>query len=111
MNPGILDRRVTLQSLSVTRDSFGGQVETWADVVTVWASVKPLRGDEVYDATGKIAQRAVEIKIRYREDVTTLLRLQYEAANYDITDVSELGRRDGLKLVCQQRRGETDGSS
>lgn len=70
MNAGRLRRRVTLQSPSVTRDSFGDEVITWVDVLTTWASIRPLTG------------REVEIGKALRGDVTHDVKLRYNANAY-----------------------------
>jgi len=43
---GKLNRRIQLQSRSTARGAQGGIVETWTTYSTVWASMRPIRGDE-----------------------------------------------------------------
>ena len=43
-----LDRIITIQQLSVTRDSFGADVETWVDLAQVWASFTPQSAREQF---------------------------------------------------------------
>lgn len=103
---GTLDRRAVIQALTTQRGPAGGTSEAWNAVDTVWASIKPLKGAEPYDATGKVATADTEIRIRYRADVTPETRLVCEGKTYDVVDVAEMGRRESLKLTCATRRKE-----
>lgn len=50
MNAGQLRHRVTIQQLTKVEDEGGGYAEVWTDVATVWAAIKPMRGNERYEA-------------------------------------------------------------
>lgn len=39
---GNLRHRITIQRETTTRDAYGSEVKTWADLATVWASLDPL---------------------------------------------------------------------
>lgn len=63
---GKLNRRIRLQSRSVTRDAQGGQIDAYTTYATVWASIRPLRGDERL-AAGQIAeQRKIVVRARFQ---------------------------------------------
>lgn len=47
---GQLKHRVTFQKMQTTSDDQGGQVVSWIDVITVWASVQPKNGNEYFFA-------------------------------------------------------------
>ena len=86
-SPGRLSERITLQQKSVTRNGIGEEVETWADVATVWAEPIPLRGREFYAANQ--TQQAVDVRFRIRDraGVTPDLRLVWRSEPYDVTGV------------------------
>ena len=46
MQAGRLDQRVTLERFTTTTDDWGGPIEAWAPLATVWAAVEPLNGRE-----------------------------------------------------------------
>jgi SPP1 family predicted phage head-tail adaptor len=94
-----LDRRVTIQSRALAPDAQGQQIETWSEVATVWASKRDLRGRE-YTTNAEVS---TTFEIRYRADVTVLNRLVCEGITYDIQQVSEIGRRVGLQLICSAK--------
>lgn len=48
--PPLLKTRVILQDLVETLDNYGQAIQTWVDLLTLWAEVKPLirqRGGEI----------------------------------------------------------------
>ena len=100
MDIGKLDRRVTLQSKSVTRAANGEEVVTWADVATVWAQVHALRGKEFFAGAEMQAAVDVRVRMRYRSGVTRDMRLLHDGPSLDIVSVIETGRREGLELMC-----------
>lgn len=101
MRAGKMDRRVTIQSRSTAADAQGQQIETWTAVATVWASKRDLRGREYFAAQAVNADVNTVFEIRHRTDVTVLHRVVCEGVTYDIQQVSEIGRRDGLSLICR----------
>lgn len=82
---GKMSERVTFQAKSVTRNSLGEEVVTWADVATVWAEVRPLRGREFYAANQ--TQQVVDVRfmVRARAGLTVDMRLLWKTTPYDIT--------------------------
>lgn len=103
MRAGDLDRTIELQSVSTVQNSFGEPVETWATFATVAAKVSPQRGDERFTAQQIVGKAVVTFKLRYRTDVTVLNRIRYVGRDYDIHDVRELGRREGLEIDASAR--------
>ena len=103
MRAGRLDRRVTIQARTLTRNAYGEQVETWADVATVWGEKNDLKGREFLAARQLSADITTRFRLRYRADVTVQHRLVCEAVTYDINQVSEIGRRAGLDLFATAR--------
>ena len=103
MRAGELRHRVTIQQKIVTRDTFGGEVVTWADVATVWAAVEPLRGREFLDAKQIQAETAYRVRMRYRSDVDTDMRIVWDSRTLEITAVLDVdGRGRELELMCRE---------
>lgn len=67
MRAGQLRHRVVIQSKSVSQNGFGEEVVTWVEVVTVWASVEPVRGRELIEAGQDVAERMTRIRMRYQQ--------------------------------------------
>ena len=88
-NPGRLDRRITIQQNTPTRDSVGQSIDSWADLATVWAEVVPVSGSESFQAKQVGAEAVAKFRIRYRSDVLRKMRVVYDSDNYDIADIQE----------------------
>lgn len=97
---GQLDRTITLQANTPTRDTVGASIPGWATLATVSAAVEPLSGSEVIAAQQIGTQQAQRFRIRYRADVTTLNRLVYNSVTYGIISVMEDGRREWLLILA-----------
>ncbi len=107
MEAGRLDRRVTLQSPSTSRDSFGEALTSWQDAGIVWARRFDMRASERF--THQQTEPSVEtiFTIRYRDDVRVTWRvLDDEGRIYDIEGIREPDRRRSLELLCRHEATE-----
>lgn len=101
MNIGKLDRRVTLQSRTMTRDSMGARVESWETVAEIWAEYVQNRGSEGPAADADRWKDNQQFRIRWRSGLTaTQYRITYNGKTYDITGITEEGRKTTLLLDC-----------
>lgn len=103
MYAGNLDRRITIQGKTITQDDFGAEVETWGDVATVWAQEVELRGMERYSMRQIVGHALRTFRIRWSPTVaviTTEHRIEYAGRLFDITDVREVGRQEGIEIDC-----------
>lgn len=106
MQAGKLDRRITLQRATVTRDEYNEPVEAWGDIATVWASYEPIRDGERFRAGERAAELSARFQIRYSSTVADLGpedRLTFEGKVYEIVHVKEIGRREGLEITTTAR--------
>ena len=101
---GQLDRRLLLRRPSTTRNTFGEDVETFVDVKNVAARYVPQTGrEEFVPADGHSAKQSTIFEIRYRAGVGPKWRVVFYGSEYDVEDVAEVGRREGLRLTCFAR--------
>ncbi len=105
---GKRDRRLTIEKGTRAVSDSGTPVLTWtplwSDAPTVWASRRELSGRESFVSEQLVAKADVAFEIVYpagRElpSPHEQYRLTCEGVTYDITDVAEVGRRDGLRLI------------
>lgn len=102
MRAGLLRHTVTLQSKSVARDSYGGEVITWVDEATPYANCEPLNVREYIAARQGQVDLTLAVSLRYRKDVRPEWRLVWEGSSYDIVDIIDVGgRHKELKLLCR----------
>lgn len=105
MDFGRMDRRVELHAAAETRSDSGARVFVWSVFATVWAEVRDKPAREI-DLSGRTeAQQETVFFIRYRADVTPRQRVFYGGQSYDIQNVREIGRREGLELLTLRFTG------
>ena len=103
MRSGRLNKRVTIQELSISKDQFNADIESWADVITVWAHIEPLRGREYWQAKQVVAEVTGRITIRYQQGIDEKMRVTYGDKTYNILAVinPEEGNRT-LQLLVKE---------
>jgi SPP1 family predicted phage head-tail adaptor len=105
---GQLNTWVTIESRSDTRAADGGLIEGWSAVDSTWASVVDLRGREYLAAKEAHADVSTRVWIRWRDDVTTTMRVHIPAGRVRertlsieaVIDTDGRGRM--LELMCRE---------
>ncbi|WP_418885044.1 phage head closure protein [Aurantimonas endophytica] len=106
MDAGRMDRRITLERFTETRDAFNEPVQTWAPLATVWASKEDIRDGERWSAQEVGAEVTTRFRVRWSSVVADLNpkdRVQFDGRTYDIVAVKEIGRREGLEITASAR--------
>lgn len=102
--------RITIQKKSATQEAvFGTDVLTWPALVSrLPANVEdmlPSRSEAVQQGL-KTARDQVRIRIRYRTDVTSAMRIVLHEETDTIYQIvagpATLGRREQLEMVCEK---------
>lgn len=101
MNAGRLRHQVTIQQQTQTATAYGGYSETWTDVATVWAHIKPLYGRERWHGDQVESDVTHQITIRYRSDVTVSpqMRVLYGSRVFKIISVINPEERNELLVL------------
>ncbi len=100
-NAGDLDRQITLQRYSLSRDQWNQPISAWADFATAWASWRRASSNERLAASQVTAVVTDVFEIYWSPEVADLNpkdRLSYDGQTYDIAEVTEIGRREGLLI-------------
>lgn len=93
VNPGELDRRITLRSASESVDAFGQSVRTYSDLASVWAKVEYLGTPKEGEDTGRTTSvNRVRFTIRHRANVDAKVKISWKGDTYEIEGVSFQGR-------------------
>lgn len=100
MRAGKLDRIIEIQRLSRTVDDYGTETEAWTPVATLRAQLVQASTEEFMNSFGSSAETAAVFRIRYRDELMTSDRVTYRGQAYDVKEIKELGRREGLDLRC-----------
>lgn len=109
MFAGKLDRRITVRRATITQDSGSGEnVETWADLATVWAQYTPVSDGEKVQAGEVAATLMARFVIRYDSawsDVDAKDQLVFESRTFDIIGAKEMAgtRRAFIEITASAR--------
>jgi len=105
MPAGRCDRRITIESRPETQNSRGEPIPGAPVVVaTVWAEKVPLRIGEGKVADQDYATADYRWELRhYVAGITPKMQVNEGGVLYDISGVTEVGRRKGLHLTVVQR--------
>jgi SPP1 family predicted phage head-tail adaptor len=103
MKAGKLRHRIIIQSPTETRNAYGEPEVAWGTFATMWATVEPLRGRELWAAAAINARTATRIRIRYIKDITPKMRVLYGSRVYLITAIidEEMRHRD-MQLMVEE---------
>jgi len=102
---GKLDRRVTVERVTTSRDAHNQAVETWGTHATRWASARPAPGTERFESAERAAEAPMRFVFLWEVDLVTVEdRLLHEdGRRYAIASVNEIGRREGWEVLGNAR--------
>jgi SPP1 family predicted phage head-tail adaptor len=107
---GELDRRITIERKVVGRDAdFGSEVISWSTLAEVWAKVEDVPemsrgGAEAVRADQRVATTRTNVRVRYRSDVTSDMRVRLadRGRTLQIVGITEAGSREWTDLLCEE---------
>lgn len=106
MRAGHLRHRLLFQTLTETKDSGGGPIETPVTLATVWGSIAPLTGRELSNAQMRNSEITHKITIRYLSTINakgralfgTRIFQTFEVLNIDERNIEmQIGAKEVLK--------------
>jgi SPP1 family predicted phage head-tail adaptor len=104
MRAGNKTKRIEIQSLTTSKNTFGEDAETWAVYKRVWAEVRDPKGDEIYTG-GEVSEMHHTFRIDYIKDLSPHThRIIYNGHTYDIYHVGERGRRQVTEIKARAMR-------
>lgn len=109
MQAGKLDRRISIEQKTKSRDSVGGVVETWSVYADRWAYFRTrvqdqaMPGDKMDRVFG--GDGDVVFVIRYDNQVNADMRITMDGKVYSITSVREFedGRYNFTEMIATAR--------
>lgn len=101
MKPGRLDREIVIESATLSANSIGEMVETWATFASVWAQVAPLSAGERFRSEARHSARVSVFTIRYLDGLLPTMRIKYENLFWRILGIAEVGRRHWLEITAE----------
>lgn len=104
---GELDERITFEEQTFTENDAGGQTGEWVQRGSVWAHVRPQRGNERQHSDRLAAEGGYLVVIRNEgiaRDVNEAWRIKWRGRAMNIVFVQDAGPRD-LYLPMEVERG------
>jgi len=100
---GRLNKQITIQQVTETKNSFGEVSEAWSTYNTVWAEIKPISGKEYFNAESVQSEVTHKIKTRYLSGITTKMRISYDSRVFDIETVINIDERSRyIEMMCTE---------
>lgn len=100
MRAGKLDKTVVIERRGETVDEFGTVSDGWTLIASVRAQIVQASTEEFLRSAGTSAETAIVFRIRHRADLMTSDRVTHAGRAFDVKEIKELGRREGLDLRC-----------
>ena len=100
MRAGNLTKTIQLQRSAQTVDEYGTPSEGWATIATVRAQLIQSTTEEFLRSYGTTSEAAMVFRIRHMAGIAPTDRVLFDGTAYDLKEVKELGRREGLDLRC-----------
>ena len=99
-----LDRLIVVERKSDTVDDFGTPIEGWSPVTTLRAQRLENGSREFVRSYGVAEEGSAVFRIRYVAGITTTDRVLFDGEPFDLVEIVELGRRQGLDLRVKSQR-------
>lgn len=106
LRSGDLDRMITIERASESRDSFNSVVKTWAPLATVCAAKEDIRDAERVASQEVGAEMTTRFRIRHSTDIADVDpkdRIVFQGRVFDIVAVKEIGRQEGIEITAAAR--------
>jgi len=95
MRSGSMRHLIHFEEPTITRDSLGGEVKTWSSLITQeWVQIIPLKGDERYRSSKLDTEVTHKIRLRYRSDINSKMRIIHEGRTFKIDSILNVYEKD-----------------
>jgi SPP1 family predicted phage head-tail adaptor len=74
-----LQQRITVQRRSTTLDAYGQEINSWTNIGTVWAEVKPLSGTEKMRTNAMVVESQLTHRVTVRYSALFLPSIDADA--------------------------------
>ncbi len=98
-----MDRWVVFLRKEKAQDAYGAESDDWKPLLACWGAKIPVSGREGFASLQRFAEVTERFRVDFDEQVTPVLRLTCEGRAYDILEVLEVGRREGMEVLAKAR--------
>ncbi len=101
LNIGKLNKRITFMKMSDVADALGQSTKGLAPIKTVWGSLYPVRGAELYEVQKVQSKVTHKCYVRYIEGIDSNCFLEYQGQTYSIESVIDVDlSHKMLEIMC-----------
>ncbi|WP_441280171.1 phage head closure protein [Bradyrhizobium sp. 63_E2_N1_3] len=102
MRAGNLDRIIEIQRRTTGLDLYGSVIDTWTTFATMRAQLLKNSTDDREGARGHTTDALLTFRMYYFAALSLNDRLLYEGQSYNVTGITEIGRRVGMDVTCER---------
>ena len=96
-----LNSKVVIKQPAAVQDAAGQPIPTWTTLATVWANIRSLNGLETIKGGAEASVAKASIRIPYRTDVTSAMRVVHGSTTYEIKAVlPDVAGKRHVDLAC-----------
>jgi SPP1 family predicted phage head-tail adaptor len=104
MRSGKMDRTIRIDTYSAGEpDDFGTVIPGWTALATLRAQVVQANTEEYLRAFGASDETVIIFRTRWLAGVTNSDRVVYQGSAFNLKEVKEIGRRNGLELRAMRK--------
>ena len=105
-HPGDLRHMITIGNTVNDVNENGYPEERDSIVYRVWAGMEDASGKWFWSADAENAQRGIRFIIRWRQDITAGMWVEYEGKRYTVTEIGEFDfKRRYMQLTAERVEG------
>lgn len=101
---GRLNRLITIEANTPTRDSSGFDLDAWATLIQAWAKMEPVAGREYSGGDQVNSETTHKFTIRYQAGITPAHRITYSGRTFDIESVINPREADKYLVISAVER-------
>ena len=103
INIGKLNKRLKIMGFVDRKDAIGQSSKALEEIKTVWGSLYPIRGNEMYEVQKVQGKTSHKCYIRYMKDIDSNCYIKYEDKTYSITSVIDVDMEHKLlEIYCDE---------
>jgi len=99
-----LEHAIEISRRSVTVNRLGEDVEAWLPIAGIRAERVNTTSRDFLRGGGEGEEAFAVWRVRYRDDITLEDRVVHKGREFDIVEMIEIGRRNGLELRTRLRQ-------
>lgn len=100
-----LKHKITFVEITIIKDELLQEIESEVEYATVWADIKTMHGKEYFAAAAVQAERTSRFIIRYRDDIKTTMKINYNNRIFDIIEppINDNEKNVTLTIIAKER--------